>query len=103
MVWLLEQNYQSGFCRFSIDSEDELDLLPRYGIKGKEKLCTVSSCCPNSKAVCTDGTIYTLQGNTNKWIKFSVASSGGGGSSGNEGADPNWTYTNTDDIDEMFK
>lgn len=101
MVWLLEQNYQSGFCRFSIDSEDELDLLPRYGVKGKEKLCTVSSCCPNSKAVCTNGTVYTLKGDTNEWVKFSVASGGGGGSGG--GTDPNWTYTTTDDIDEMFE
>ncbi len=101
MVWLLEQNYSTGFYKFSIDSESEIDLLPRYGVKGKEKLHTVHSCCPNSKAVCTDGTIYTLKGDTNEWVKFSAAS--GGGSSGGSGVDPNWTYTNTDDIDEMFK
>ena len=88
MVWILESNYNTTFYRFSIDSEEDLRLLPKYGVRGKGNVSTVSSCCPNSKAICSDGTIYALNGDTNKWIKFSTASSGGGG--GGSSSEPIW-------------
>ncbi len=83
MVWLINANYQTSFYQFSIDEESELALLPRYGVSGKGTLNTIKTCCPNSRAMCTDGTTYVLKGDTNEWIKISNGSSSGssGGSS----------------------
>lgn len=97
MVSILMQNLNNLFYRFSIDSEDELDLLPRYGIRGKNTVSGVSSCCSGSKASCTNGTEYVLNGERNEWIKLKTSSGGGSGG----GTD--FEYTTNDDIDQMFK
>lgn len=89
MVWLINANYQTSFYQFSIDEESELALLPRYGVSGKENLNTIKSCCPNSRAVCTNGTVYALNGKTNEWKKIST-SSGGSGGSGSGGGSENY-------------
>lgn len=97
MIWVLETNYNTSFYKFSIDSEDELKLLPRYGVKGQDRTATILSCCPNSKAICSDGTIYALNGETNEWVKFSRGSSGGG--SGGISSDD---FATEGDIDDLF-
>ncbi len=103
MVWLINANYSTSFYQFSIDKESELALLPRYGISGKGTLNTIKSCCPNSRALCTNGTIYVLKGDTNEWIKISNSSSGSadGGYSG--GDIPSYEVATDEEIRDIFK
>lgn len=87
---------------FSIDSTEDLKLLPKYNIKGKGILEPISSCCPNSKARCTNGDIYVLNGDTNEWIKYSVSHGGGSGGGGTT-VSPDLDYATDDDIRDLFK
>lgn len=103
MVWLLAEDYQRERYVFSIDSSSELDLLPRYKVRGQDILHTVSSCCPGSKAICTDGTVYALNGKKNQWVKVTQASSGGTGGSDTGSVLPDdLEYATNADIDKMF-
>lgn len=78
---LLKMNYDTKFAIFSIDSESDINDLPRINYFGKGILNTINSVCQGSKAIGTDGTNYILTG-SNKWIKYSsTTSSGGGGDS----------------------
>lgn len=101
MVWLLDQNYSSNYCIFSIDSVEDLKSLPKYNVAGKGILKPISSCCPNSKAKCTNGDIYVLNGDINEWIKY--ASSGGGSGGGGTNVTPDLNYATDDDIKNLFK
>lgn len=101
IVWLLHQDYTTQRCQFSIDSEDDLELLPKYGIAGKEKLNTISSCCPGSRAICSDGSVYALNGNDNEWIMCAASSGGSGGGSSELPADLN--FATDSDIRKLFK
>lgn len=100
MVWLLHQDYSTSRCQFSIDSEDDLELLPKYGVRGKEKLNTISSCCPNSRAICTDGSVYALNGDTNEWIKYS--SSGGNSGGGSPELPEDYVFATKHDVNKLF-
>lgn len=101
MVWLLDRNYSTNYCVFSIDSVEDLKSLPKYNVAGKGILNTISSCCPNSKARCTNGDTYALNGDTNEWIKY--ASSGGGSGGGSTVVTPDLNYATDDDIKNLFK
>ena len=105
MVSILESEYTTHFYRFSIDSDSDLELLPKYGVRGKEILNTVSSCCPGSIARCTDGSVYVLNGDLNKWVKLSSNNGGNtGGNSGDGDNDPfnDHEFATKDDMDNIF-
>lgn len=99
MVWLLNQNYSTNYCVFSIDSTSDLKLLPRYNVAGKGILNTISTCCPSSKAMCTNGDIYVLNGNKNEWVKYTSS----GGSSGGGELPSDVEYATDEDIENLFK
>lgn len=103
MVWLLEQNYNTRYCVFSIDSAEDLKSLPKYNVAGKGILNTISSCCPNSKAKCTNGDTYVLNGDTNEWIKYSIGIGCGGSGGGGTVISPDLDYATDDDIRDLFK
>lgn len=98
MVSLISRNYNTKHYIFSIDSSSDIDLLPKYNIAGKGVLATVLTCNYGSKAMCTDGDVYILSGNTNTWIKYNSSNSGLGGSEIPEG----YTIATTADIDNLF-
>ena len=100
MVWLLHQDCSTNRYQFSIDSEDDLELLPKYGVRGKEKLNTISSCCPGSRAICSDGSVYTLNGDENEWIKCS--SSAGSSSGGTSELPDDYVFATKKDINKLF-
>jgi len=100
LVWLLEQNYNTHYCVFSIDSVEDLKSLPKYNVAGKGILNTISLCCPNSKAKCTNGDVYALNGDTNEWIKYSASSGGNGDGTA---VTPDLDYATDDDIKNLFK
>lgn len=100
MVWLLDRDYNTNYCVFSIDSVEDLKSLPKYNVAGKDILNTISSCCPNSKAKCTNGDTYALNGDTNEWIKYPLS---GGGSGGDITVTPDLNYATDDDIKNLFK
>lgn len=102
IVWLLHKDNATNRCQFSIDSEVDLGLLPKYGIKGKEKLNTISSCCPGSRAICSDGNVYALNGDTNEWIKCSVGTGGGSGGGSSE-LPVDLDFATDNDIRNLFK
>lgn len=70
-VTLINYNYTTGTGTFGYDNwEEDGDKLPRIGIKGKDKLNTISGCNQNSMAIGTDGTLKILKGSTNEWIDY---------------------------------
>lgn len=91
---LLNINYTTRHAIFSIDSETDINNLPKINLSGKGALNTIGNVSQGSKAIGTNGTNYILTGN-NKWVKYSSSSSGGGGSSEE--------WATTDDIDKMFE
>ena len=77
----ISRNAETRFCRFVIDSEEDLSKLPTTTSFGKSELSTSSTCCQGSIAKSLeDGTIYILTG-TNTW-NISV---GHGCASGSDG------------------
>ena len=76
MVGLIKMDYQTRFCRFSIDSSSDLSSLPTLESAGKEKLSTIKSCAQGSLAYATNGKTYILSGE-NEWVLYSGNSSGG--------------------------
>ena len=105
MVWLLHKENATKWCQFSIDSESDLELLPKYKVSGKGILNTILSCCPNSRAICTDGSTYVLNGDKNKWIKYSSGNRGSSGSSGGSSSElpADFDFATNEDIDNLFK
>lgn len=75
MVGLIDMNYQTRFCKFSIDSSSDLDALPKLKSPGKVSLSTIKSCAQGSIAYATNGKTYILSGK-NEWITYSGNSSG---------------------------
>ena len=70
-VSLLDRNYQTNYCEFSYDDWDkDKDSIPTMNTAGKGVLSTIRSCCQGSLAIGTDGTMKTLQGDTNEWIPY---------------------------------
>lgn len=97
MVNILNKNYQTGVTCFVCDKAEELDKLPKIGVRGKDNLISVDSCAMGSTVVITETSDrYILNGNTNKWIKLSSGSSGGGGGESGE-------LATNEDIDKMFE
>ena len=76
MVGLIDMNYQTRFCKFSIDSSSDLDALPKLKSPGKDSLSTIKSCAQGSLAYATNGKTYILSG-VNEWVLYSGNSSGG--------------------------
>ena len=76
MVGLIDMNYHTRFCKFSIDSSSDLSSLPKLESSGKESLSTIKSCAQGSRAYATNGKTYVLSGK-NEWVLFSGNSSGG--------------------------
>lgn len=82
MVSLLSCNYNTWFCHFYVDREDELDKLPTHNTEGKDiDVKSVKSCAYGSRATCGNGKTYILSGE-NKWVVYTGSSSGGSGGSG---------------------
>lgn len=100
MVGLIDMNYQTRFCKFSIDSFSDLKLLPTRESSGKESLSTIKSCAQGSRAYATNGKTYVLSGN-NEWVLYSGNSSGesSGTGTGNEDIEP----ISRADIEALFK
>lgn len=89
MVSLIDMNYQTRFCKFSIDSSSDLSSLPKLESPGKEALSTIRSCAQGSLAYATNGKTYVLSGG-NEWVIYSANPSGGssGGATEIEGIEP---------------
>lgn len=97
MTKLISRDYNTGYSVFAVDTVAELDKLPTTTTKGQDHLNTVPFCCTGSRAIVTETSErYILNGNQNKWIKFTASSSGGGG-----GSSENWGTE--EDIDKMFE
>ena len=70
-VSLIDKNYNTNYCEFSYDNwENDKDSLPTMNTPGKGKLSTIHSCSQGSFAIGTDGTIKTLNGDSNEWIDY---------------------------------
>ena len=66
---LLNMNYTTNYAVFSIDSEGDINNLPKYNVKGKSNLWTINGVAHGSLAIGTDGTNYILNG-SNEWVKY---------------------------------
>lgn len=87
MVSLIDLNYQTRFCKFSIDSSSDLDSLPKLKSPGKDSLSTIRSCAQGSQAYATNGKTYVLSG-TDEWVLYSGNSSGGSAGAPSEDIEP---------------
>lgn len=103
MISLLSCNYNTWFCRFHVDSEDELDKLPTHDTEGKTvDTKSVKSCAYGSRATCANGKTYILSGE-NKWVVYHGASSGLGSSGGSGDTEENIEPISDDMIYDLFK
>ena len=94
----LDENFNTRVYKFGYDDwAIDGDKLPRIGVKGKDDLATIGSCNQNSIAIGTDGTMKILKGETNEWVDYKRASSGGG--SGGISSDD---LATEEDIDDLF-
>ena len=66
---LLNINHTTNYAVFSIDSESDINILPKHNVKGKANLWTINSVAQGSLAIGTDGTNYILNG-SNEWVKY---------------------------------
>ena len=62
-------NYTTNYAVFSIDSESDINILPKNNVKGKSNLWTINGVAHGSLAIGTDGTNYILNG-SNEWVKY---------------------------------
>lgn len=62
-------NYTTNYAVFSIDSEGDINNLPKYNVKGKSNLWTINGVAYGSLAIGTDGTNYILNG-SNEWVTY---------------------------------
>lgn len=70
-VSLVSMNERTKVATFSYDNWSvDGDKLPKIGIEGKDALSTIKGCSQGSYALGTDGTIKTLNGDTNEWIDY---------------------------------
>ena len=74
---LLDLNYDTRFARFTIDSESDLNNLPKLDCSGTDSLKSVDGVSQGSMAYCIDGKDYILSGE-NEWIEYIVDGGGGG-------------------------
>lgn len=99
-------DYASGVNSFIVQTTDDLELLPKMGICGKNNLKIILTTGFGSLATVLDtGDKYRLN-DKNEWKKFSSASSGTGegGESGGGSYEPGGDndYVDEDDIDNLF-
>ena len=66
---LLNMNYTTNYAVFSIDSESDINILPKHNVKGKANLWTINSVAQGSLAIGTNGTNYILNG-SNEWVTY---------------------------------
>ena len=66
---LLNMNYTTNYAVFSIDSESDINILPKNNVKGKSNLWTINGVAHGSLAIGTDGTNYILNG-SNEWVTY---------------------------------
>ena len=66
---LLNINHTTNYAVFSIDSKNDINILPKYNTKGKSNLWTINSVAQGSLAIGTNGTNYILN-ESNKWVKY---------------------------------
>lgn len=66
---LLNMNYTTNYAVFSIDSEGDINNLPKYNVKGKSNLWTINGVAHGSLAIGTNGTNYILNG-SNEWVTY---------------------------------
>lgn len=92
-VSLIERIYATNFCKFAIDSTEDLQMLPTMNSKGKGNLSTISSCSMASIAIGTNGEDYILNGG-NTWIRYTGSF---GGSSGGSGSGSGGSSSGSDD------
>lgn len=104
-VSLIEKNYSTNYCVFSYDNwENDKDYIPTMNTRGKGILSTLLSCSQGSKAIGTDGTTKILNGDSNKWIDYSVGNGGSSGNSSGSGTDLNIATNEEVDsvLDQVF-
>lgn len=67
MAALTNMNYSTNYAEFSIDSAEEIELLPTTTACGSGVLANVGAVAAGSAAYLTDGTlgIYTLDASDN--------------------------------------
>lgn len=98
-IGILYTDYTTNFHRFSVQTTEDLNTLPRYGVKGTGDPTKTLTTAVGSRAFVRDtGATYELNAE-NKWQKISVASSGGGSTGGDTGDD---SYVTPPDIDDLF-
>lgn len=68
MITLLENNPQTGFCRFFIDKETDISELPTH-LHGGINSYKNTVCSYGSIAECLSGETYRLSGE-DKWVIY---------------------------------
>lgn len=101
-IGILYTDYATNFHRFSVQTTEDLNTLPRYGVKGTGDPTKTLTTAVGSRAFVRDtGATYELNAE-NKWQKISVASSSsGGGSTGGDTGDDD-QFVDKDDVDSLF-
>lgn len=90
MTSLISIDYKTRFCRFYIDSDDDIASLPTHSNAGKDNLSTVHSCAYGSIARCQSGKTYTLDGN-DIWVVLA----------GSSNTSDSGSTSDNDDIEEI--
>ncbi len=76
MITLLENNSQTGFCKFFIDKEADIAELPTH-LHGGVSNYKNTVCSYGSIAECLDGNTYRLS-SEDKWVLYKGSSNSGG-------------------------
>lgn len=79
----LKRNFDTRYCTFYIDSNNDIPSLPTNNESGKGELSLSAPCSIGSVARDAAGKRYTLNGN-NKWVVFTTNSGLGGSEAGGE-------------------
>ena len=96
-AWETSRDYTTRHCIFTIDSADDLWMLPTSKTVGQGDLIRSTTCRMGSLAkVTSDGSAYILTG-ADKWISYVDKSSGGGGSGPDD-----YDYIDDSDIEDLF-
>lgn len=93
----LKRDYTTRYCLFSIDSKDDLWMLPTATKVGQGDLIRSTTCRMGSKAEVVDGTMYILNGK-NEWVSYVNKSGGGGGG----GSPEDYEYIDDSEIEDLF-
>lgn len=95
---LKDIKYNTRICKFIIDSDADVELLPKRNEPGKGELSTVVGCNMGSIAyVISDNANYYILNGNNEWVKKPFPSGGGGG-----GSSESYDFATDQDIFDLF-